>query len=172
MRRCPLASNETAQGRALNRRIEVEFWYDDPLQEMPDEPQLCPAEAGDEIVTKVYDPPWGRIEPLAAGERSRAHPAGYTDSLRRALDESRAGRTCGCASSATPATSAWIAAPRCVYGDDIGLSAARARRAMETVAQRWSSRPAQAEHEGRGYVQSDDVVNAGFIRGEESSGIG
>src|SRR6266852_4487184 len=38
----PLASNETAQGRRLNRRIEVEFWYDDPLQALPDEPQLCP----------------------------------------------------------------------------------------------------------------------------------
>ena len=34
------------QGRALNRRVEVEFWYDDPLQELPDEPQLCPGDAG------------------------------------------------------------------------------------------------------------------------------
>src|SRR5207302_991264 len=38
----PVASNDTVQGRTLNRRIEVEFWYDDPLQELPDEPQLCP----------------------------------------------------------------------------------------------------------------------------------
>src|SRR5215471_6924938 len=38
----PLGSNETAQGRMLNRRIEVEFWYDDPLQDLQDEPQLCP----------------------------------------------------------------------------------------------------------------------------------
>src|SRR5258705_11909857 len=27
---------------------------------------------------------------------------------------------------------------------------------------------ARAEHEGRGYVQSDDVVNAGFVQGESS----
>src|SRR5207244_4833315 len=60
----PLASNETAQGRRLNRRIEVEFWYDDPLQALPDEPQLCPDDA-DETVTRVYDPPWGSIPSLA-----------------------------------------------------------------------------------------------------------
>ena len=37
-----MASNETPQGQALNRRVEVEFWYDDSLQELPNEPQLCP----------------------------------------------------------------------------------------------------------------------------------
>ncbi len=55
-----------------------------------------------------------------------------------------------------------------IYGDDVGLSAARARRAMETIAQQMGLAPAQAEHEGRGYVQSADVVNAGFIQGETS----
>ena len=42
----------------------MEFWYDDPLQELPDELQLCPDAAGAELVTKVYDPPWGRIAAL------------------------------------------------------------------------------------------------------------
>src|SRR5258706_1967518 len=59
----PHASNETAQGRALNRRIEDEFWYDDPLQELSDEPQLCPDDF-DETVTKSYDTPCGSISPL------------------------------------------------------------------------------------------------------------
>jgi histone H3/H4 len=27
---------------------------------------------------------------------------------------------------------------------------------------------ARAEHEGRGYVQSDDVVNTGFTQGQQS----
>src|SRR5262252_5687862 len=33
----PIASNSTVLGRAMNRRIEVEFWYDDPLQALSDE---------------------------------------------------------------------------------------------------------------------------------------
>ena len=43
----PLGSNaDRARSRAMNRRVEVEFWYDDPLQDLPDEPQLCPEDAG------------------------------------------------------------------------------------------------------------------------------
>src|SRR5512140_3716531 len=56
----PLASNATVQGRTMKRRIEVEFWYDDPLQELPEGPQLCPDDT-EETVTRVYDPAWGSI---------------------------------------------------------------------------------------------------------------
>src|SRR5439155_817052 len=59
----PVASNETVQGRALNRRVELEFWYDDPLQELPDELQLCPGDV-EEMATRVYEPAWGSIATL------------------------------------------------------------------------------------------------------------
>ena len=49
----PLASNETARGRTLNRRVEVEFWYDDPLQELSDEPQLCPDDVDETVTRKI-----------------------------------------------------------------------------------------------------------------------
>ena len=55
-----------------------------------------------------------------------------------------------------------------VYGDDVGLSASRARRAMDAVAGEMGLAPTQAESEGRGFVHSDDVVNAGFLPGETS----
>ena len=163
----PLASNQTAQGRTLNRRVEVEFWYDDPLQELPEEPQLCPGDA-DEVVTRVYDPPWGTIPTLALSNGQPIVPAGYAATLRRALTDST-GRT--------NARLRFIGYTRnerldrrtaSVYGDDIGLAAARARRAMDVVMQDSALAGARSEHEGRGYVQSDDVVNAGFTQGEES----
>src|SRR5262245_29348592 len=83
----PLASNETAQGRTLNRRIEVEFWYDDPLHELPEEPQLCPGDGGEEVVTRVYDPPWGAIPKIELANGQPVIPAGYAADLRGAMTE-------------------------------------------------------------------------------------
>ena len=164
----PLASNDTSQGRQLNRRIEVEFWYDDPLQELPDEPQVCPGDFGEELLTKVYDPPWGSLATLELVNGQPIIPPGYAADLRRALTD---------IADRTNARLRFIGYTKnerldrrtaSVYGDDIGLSAARARRTMEIVQQDPLLSSARSEHEGRGYVQSDDVVNAGFIQGEES----
>ncbi len=164
----PLASNQTPNGRALNRRVEVEFWYDDPLQELPDEPQLCPESAGAVLVTKTYDPPWGQIANISFSEGNPLVTPGYTADLQRAL---------GDISNKTNPRLRFVGYTRnerlarrtaAVYGDDIGLSASRARRAMEQVAGEMQLDAHQREFEGRGFVHSDDVVNAGFMRGETS----
>jgi flagellar motor protein MotB len=163
----PAGSNETAQGRALNRRIEVEFWYDDPLQDVPDEPQLCPNDA-DETVTRVYDPPWGSIPALHFSNGQPVVPPGYAETLRRALSD---------IATRTNPRVRFVGFTRnerldrrtaSVYTDDVGLSAARARRSMDAVMQDAVLAGARSEHEGRGYVQSDDVVNDGFTQGEDS----
>jgi len=164
----PLASNATVQGRVVNRRVEVEFWYDDPLQELPDEPQLCPESAGAVTVTKVYDPPWGSIANIDFANGNPVIAAGYTAALERALAD---------VADKTNPRLRFVGYTRnerlprrtaAVYGDDIGLSASRARRAMELVAGDMQLEASQTEFEGRGYVHSDDVVNAGFIQGETS----
>src|SRR5690606_32435130 len=80
------ASNHTAQGRALNRRIEVEFWYNDPLQELPEEPQLCP-DSLEQTVTRVYDPPWGTIPVLELANGQPVVPPGFAATLSRALGD-------------------------------------------------------------------------------------
>src|SRR5262249_57284792 len=56
-----------------------------------------------------------------------------------------------------------------VYSDDIGLSAARARHAMDILMKDPLLAGARSEHEGRGYVQSDDVVNLRFVQSAESA---
>jgi flagellar motor protein MotB len=163
----PIASNETAQGRALNRRIEVEIWYDDPLQELSDEPQLCPDDV-DETVTRVYDPPWGSIPALELANGQPIIPPDYAANLRRALTDILDRTNARLRFIGYTKNERLDRRTASVYGDDIGLSAARARRAMDMLMKDPSLSGARSEHEGRGYVQSDDVVNAGFIQGQES----
>ncbi len=164
----PLASNNSARGRARNRRIEVEFWYDDALQKLPDEPQLCPGAAGAEMLTKVYEPPWGAIKPLQFSEGHPVLPSGYAQNLVRALadiaDKTNARlRFVGYTSNERLDRRTAL-----VYADDIGLSSARARRAMEALGEQLQSSTIKMEYEGRGYVHSDDVVNTGFVQGKTS----
>ena len=163
----PLAANDTAQGRAQNRRIEVQFWYDDPLQELPDGPQLCP-NPGAEVVTKVYDPPWGSIAPLQLTNGRAIIPPGYTESLRSAMADLHDKSHVRLRFVGYTGNERLDRRTAAVYGDDVGLSAARARRAMEIVMDQMHLPASQAEHEGRGYVQSSDVVNTGFTQGESS----
>jgi flagellar motor protein MotB len=164
----PLGNNATAQGRSLNRRVEVEFWYDDPLQDLPDEPQLCPEDVGAEFVTRTYDAPWGEIPSIEFADGEPLLPDDYTSILERALAD---------VADKTRPRLRFVGYTRnerlerrtaSVYGDDIGLSASRARRAMEVVAADMSLESEQTEFEGRGYVHSDDVVNSGFVQGETS----
>jgi uncharacterized repeat protein (TIGR01451 family) len=162
----PLASNETERGRALNRRVEVEFWYDDPLQQLPDEPQPCPDPGEAPLVTKVYDPPWGRLEPVAIENGEPRMPAGFHDRVRRALEEVDGQRNARVRFVGYTANERLDRRTAAVYGDDIGLSAARARRTMERMREALGLAEPQVEHEGRGYVHSNDVVNAGFLQGD------
>ena len=164
----PVASNETERGRALNRRVEVEFWYDDPLQELSEEPQLCPDAAGNELVTKVYDPPWGPIPSLQIVDGEASVPPGYTDALRRAMADIADKTNVRLRFVGYTKDERLDRRTASVYGDDVGLSVARARRTMERIKGELGLSAAQAEHEGRGYVHSDDVVNAGFVQGETS----
>ena len=164
----PIASNDTQQGRALNRRVEVEFWHDDPLQDLPDEPQLCPDAAGAETVSRVYDASSGGIEPILFNNGKPVVPVGYTDQLRRAMDEINEKSNVRLRFVGYTSNQRLDRRTAMVYGDDIGLSMARARRAMTTVGSQMGLTEGQAEFDGRGFVQADDVVNAGFIESDTS----
>ncbi|BAU48533.1 flagellar motor protein MotB [Sulfurifustis variabilis] len=162
----PLASNDTAKGRALNRRIEVEFWYDDALQELPDEPQICPEAAGAETVTRVYDPPAGGIKPILYEHGKPVIPPGYAEYLKEVMDGIQDKTRVRLRFIGYTNNERLERRTAMVYGDDIGLSTARARRAMAAVKEQLGLTDRQVEFEGRGDVQSNDVVNTGFIESD------
>jgi flagellar motor protein MotB len=164
----PLGSNATAQGRALNRRVEVEFWYDDPLQQLPDEPRICPVDGAGTLVTRVYEPAWGELDSVVFADGEFAVPPGLVGDIRRAMDEVAGRRNVRLRFVGFTANERLERRTALVYGDDIGLASSRARRVMERVGAEMELAAGQLEFEGRGFVQSDDVVNAGFIQGESS----
>ena len=152
----------------MNRRIEVEFWYDDSLQELPDEPQMCPGDPGAELVTRVYDSPRGELKPVMLDQGTPVFPPGYLDKLKLALSDVADKTNPRVRFVGYTKNEGLDRRTALVYGDDIGLSAARARRTMEAVAQELQLTGKQTEFEGRGYLYSDDVVNAGFVQGDTS----
>ncbi|MGD8568690.1 MAG: isopeptide-forming domain-containing fimbrial protein, partial [Gammaproteobacteria bacterium] len=164
----PIASNNSAKGRALNRRIEVEFWHDDPLESLPDEPQICPEAAAAETVERIYNPPEGDIEPIYFENGQPVIPQGYYKRLRRAMDDLHDKGNVRLRFIGYTSNKRLDRRTAMVYGDDIGLSTARARRAMELVSKAMNLTNKQAEFEGHGYVQSHDVVNTGFVELERS----
>ena len=124
----PIASNESDRGRALNRRVEVEFWYDDALQELSDEPQLCPEDAGAETVTRVYEPPSGGFRPIRFEAGKPVIEPGLGERLRNAMADIRDKANVRLRFVGYTSNERLDRRTAMVYGDDIGLSAARADR--------------------------------------------
>ena len=164
----PIASNGTERGRSFNRRVEVEFWYDDPFEQLSGEPQACPEAAGSETVTLTYDPPTGPIKAIRFKDGQPVIPKGYSERLSNIFND--AGDKANLRLSFVGYTNNERMDRRAamVYGDDIGLSTSRARRAMEVIKEEMKLTDEQVEHEGHGYVHSDDVVSTGFIQFDSS----
>jgi flagellar motor protein MotB len=164
----PVASNDTENGRAANRRVEVEFWYDDALKDLSPEPQMCPLPAEPETVTRVYQSPNVTIKPIVYENGKPMLPPNYAQDLATAMGEIKDRKRVRLRFIGTTSTERLDRRTALAYGDDIGLSAARARGVMDTVVRQLGLTPEQAEHEGHGYVQTDDVVNNGFVESEVS----
>ena len=158
----PVASNDTEKGRALNTRVEVEFWHDDPFQEFSAEPQACPDAEVAETITLAYDPPSGPIRAIRFVDGKPVIPEGYTNRLKKLMDDIKEKSNVRLSFIGYANNERMDRRAAMVYGDDVGLSLSRARRTMEAVQQELGLSNKQVEHEGMGYVQSKDVANTGF----------
>lgn len=164
----PVAPNDTDSGRATNRRVEIEFWYDDALKELSHEPQLCPEAAAAETVTRVYESPNIAIKPVVYDNGKPVLPPNYAADLASVMAEIKDRTRVRLRFIGTTANERLDRRTALAYGDDIGLSTARARTVMDAVATQLGLEPGQAEHEGHGYVQTEDVINNGFVESELS----
>ncbi|MBE9567435.1 MAG: OmpA family protein, partial [Proteobacteria bacterium] len=164
----PVASNSTEKGRSFNRRVEVEFWYDDPFEQYSEDPQVCPESAASETVSLTYDPPSGPIRAIRFKDGQPVIPEGFSERLSRIFSDvkDKAGARLSFIGYTNNERMDRRAAM--VYGDDIGLSTSRARRAMEIVKQEMGLSDKQVEYEGHGYVHSEDVASTGFIQFDSS----
>ncbi|HKK04340.1 MAG TPA: OmpA family protein [Gammaproteobacteria bacterium] len=164
----PIASNSSDRGRALNRRVEVEFWYDDPMEDLPDTPQICPEAAAAETVERIYNPPDGELKPIYFKGGKPVIPPGYVDRLKRGMAAVADKGNVRLRFIGYTGNRRLDRRTARVYGDDVGLSTSRARRAMEAIKHRMGLADKQTEYEGHGYVQSNDVVNSGFVTSDKS----
>ncbi len=164
----PVASNDTEKGRALNQRIEVEFWHDDAFQQFTAEPQSCPESETAEIITLTYDPPTGPIRAIRFQDGQPVLPPGYSQRLQKIMDEMTDKSNVRISFTGYTNNERMDRRAAMVYGDDIGLSTSRARRAMEMVQQEIGLNDNQVEYEGLGYVHSKDVASTGFIQFDSS----
>lgn len=164
----PVASNDTEKGRALNQRVEVEFWHDDAFQQFTAAPQSCPESETAEIITLTYDPPTGPIKPIRFQDGQPVIPPGYSQRLQKIMDEIADKANVRLGFTGYTNNERMDRRAAMVYGDDIGLSTSRARRAMEMVQQELGLSDSQVEYEGLGYVHSRDVASTGFVQFDSS----
>jgi len=163
-----IATNDSEKGRAMNRRIEVEFWHDDPLEDLPDEPQICPESSAAETVEREYNPPDGDIKPVYFKDGQPIIPPGYAKRLQRVMEQIADKGNVRLKFVGYINNERLDRRTAMVYEDDIGLSTARARRVMEAISNELALAKDKTSFEGHGFVQSQDVVNAGFIELDQS----
>ncbi|MCW8934373.1 MAG: OmpA family protein [Gammaproteobacteria bacterium] len=164
----PVASNDTEKGRSLNRRVEVEFWHDDPFQDFTAQAQACPEKAASETITLNYDPPTGPIKAIRLQQGEPIISSGYTNRLKKLMDEISDRSNVRLSFIGYTDNKRLSRRTAMVYGDDIGLSTARAQKVMDTIKTELGLTDKQVEFEGRGFVHSKDVVSTGFVQFDSS----
>ena len=167
----PVAANDTPQGQAMNRRVEVEIWYDAPDSGTTvSDVQACPMN-GDtrDYVTEPYrpdgEPP---IDPVPFVDGKPKITDGWVRQLQRLLE--RLSDKPNLQVDFIGHTERELLDRRAaiVYGDARGLSEVRARRVMQAVQQRLDLPEKMLSYEGKGF--SEPLEQPGLVSRRISDG--
>jgi len=161
----PLGNNHSVTGRARNRRVEIDLWYDAPAGVISvDGPQACPAgNEGPDMVSQQYQP--GGQDPLSAivyqDGKPQIDPAWLTQ-LKGLLDrlQDKPNLHLRFVGTLTPSSLSRRAAQ--VYGDAWKLSKDRAKRVRDQVQKALKLPDAMLETEGGGFALNE-AANQGDL---------
>lgn len=146
----PIATNLTTQGRALNKRIEVEVWYDIVDDQQALQAQACPDDGGAEIVDILYE---GEKPVVQFKDGKPVYTPGLDKRIERILltlkDKSNlrmhfVGHTSNASLTRRQAS---------IYPDHEALSNSRAKIVMKHVKGFTALERRQYIYEGRGFVE-------------------
>lgn len=157
----PIASNDTASGRALNRRIEIEVWFDDPDKEKWQQPQICPGDAGAEMVSAMYDE--RLLVPFKEGQPIYA--ANFFNRVKGILEKLSGKANVRINFIGHTQNERLSRRAAMVYGDHVGLSESRARRVLEHTQKELNLPDKVLVYEGRGFTEPyEQDGNSPFAR--------
>jgi flagellar motor protein MotB len=163
----PVASNETAEGRAQNRRVEVEVWYDEVVDKVALEEFLVPHEIKRvkvcrmETVCKLrYVEGHSKrarvqnlIAPLRYSEDAIDVTPEFVAQVRQSLDNMRDKQNVVVKFVGYTDAAPLTGRTERIYGDHVGLSKARARRVALAVQDSLNLPTAAIASNGEGAIR-------------------
>jgi flagellar motor protein MotB len=162
----PIATNDTAEGRALNRRVEVEVWYDELRNRTAEEEVLlredvrrikvCRMETVCKMRFKEGHSRRARIKnvvpPLHFTDEATEISAAFVEHVRKALSNLQGKQNVMVKFIGHTDDLPLVGRDERIYGTHLALSKARAHRVALAIQEKLNLPTAAVESDGRGAI--------------------
>lgn len=161
----PLADNNSARGRELNRRVEVSLWFDAPEDVLSvSGPQVCPVDAdGRDHIAERYQP--DGQDPINAVGYQNGKPVineQYLVQLKGLLERLKDKRNLRIVFAGYTESTLLNRRGAQAYGDNRGLSEARARTVRDAIQEALNLPSGMLSFEGKGISEST-IIDQGRV---------
>ncbi len=161
----PVADNTGIRGREQNRRVEISLWFDAPEDVLSvSGPQVCPVDAdGRDHIAQRYQP--NGQDPIGAVNYRNGKPVineQYLLQLKGLLERLKDKRNLRIVFAGYTENTLLNRRGAQVYGDNVGLSEARARKVGDTIQSALNLPSGMLSFEGKGFAEST-VIDQGRV---------